>query len=76
FFPAFFFIALFSFGLDLLTVRLAFFLTGIDTSFLQRFCWTSTKTNGWPTFSPPRGREYIKTLLDNQDDRAIFIKIF
>lgn len=32
FLPAFFFIALFSFGLDLRTVRLAFFLTGIDTS--------------------------------------------
>ena len=32
FLPAFFFIALFSFGLDLRTVRFTFLLTGIDTS--------------------------------------------
>lgn len=73
FFPAFFFIVLFSFDLDLVALVPGFFLIGIGTSLDGRCCRTSAQT--WLALNA-FGRDYRNTLCLDQDIRVIFIKKF
>lgn len=53
FLPAFFFIPLFSFDLDLVARLGAFFFTGIDTSSSVGRCWISSLPNEWSNLPHP-----------------------